>query len=178
RGPAAREVLPGGPRVPARVRATSAALRGRGDGAGYVAGRHRWNGAVTSRRLRIQQPQGAAIAAGIVALREELALPAAFPPEVEAAAAAAAQRRRLPALDRSDLPLLTIDPPGAMDLDQALHVERRGDGYRVHYAIADVAAFAAPADPVDREAQRRGQTLYGADTKIPLHPTVLSEGAA
>jgi exoribonuclease R len=64
-----------------------------------------------------------------------------------------------------------------MDLDQALHVERTAGGYRVHYAIADVAAFVGAGDPVDLEAHRRGETLYGADTKIPLHPTVLSEGA-
>jgi len=36
---------------------------------------------------------------------------------------------------------VTIDPEGARDLDQALHIERSDDGYVVHYAIADVAAF-------------------------------------
>jgi exoribonuclease R len=46
------------------------------------------------------------------------------------------------------------------------------------YAIADVAAFVAPGDPVDLEANRRGETLYGAEDKIPLHPRVLSEDAA
>ena len=65
-----------------------------------------------------------------------------------------------------------------MDLDQALHIERDGDGYVVHYAIADVAAFVQPGDPVDVEAHRRGETLYGADSKVPLHPPVLSEDAA
>lgn len=65
-----------------------------------------------------------------------------------------------------------------MDLDQALHIARDGDGYLVHYAIADVAAFVAAGDPVDLEARRRGQTFYGADSKIPLHPKVLSEDAA
>ncbi len=65
-----------------------------------------------------------------------------------------------------------------MDLDQAMHIERDGAGYVVHYAIADVAAFVSPGDPVDLEANRRGETLYGADSKIPLHPKVLSEGAA
>jgi exoribonuclease R len=97
---------------------------------------------------------------------------------VEEAAAAAARAPRLPDLDRTDLELVTIDPEGSRDLDQALHLERDGDGYVVHYAIADVAAFVAPGDPVDVEANRRGETLYGADSKIPLHPTVLSEDAA
>ena len=59
-----------------------------------------------------------------------------------------------------------------------MHIERDGDGYVVHYAIADVAAFVSAGDPVDVEANRRGETLYGADSKIPLHPPVLSEGAA
>ena len=52
--------------------------------------------------------------------------------------------RSCPELDRTDIPLITIDPAGSKDLDQALHIERRGDGYRVHYAIADVAAFVEP----------------------------------
>ena len=59
-----------------------------------------------------------------------------------------------------------------------MHIERAGDGYVVHYAIADVAAFVTAGDPVDVEANRRGETLYGANSKVPLHPPVLSEGAA
>ncbi|MEO5851272.1 MAG: RNB domain-containing ribonuclease [Nocardioides sp.] len=114
---------------------------------------------------------------GIAAIWSELAVTAEFPVEVEEAAARAAAAPRLPALDRTDLDLVTIDPPSARDLDQALHVERKGDGFVVHYAIADVAAFVTADDPVDLEARRRGQTLYGADSKIPLHPKVISEGA-
>jgi exoribonuclease R len=83
----------------------------------------------------------------------------------------------LPDLDRTDLPFVTIDPDGARDLDQALHLERAGEGYVVHYAIADLAAFITPGDPVDLEANRRGETLYGADSKVPLHPTAISEDA-
>lgn len=111
-------------------------------------------------------------------LQDELEVSPAFPPEVEEAARAAAAAPRLPDLDRTDLPFLTIDPEGARDLDQALHLERDGDGWVVHYAIADVAAFVQPGDPVDVEAHRRGETLYGADDKVPLHPPVLSEDAA
>ncbi|WP_139983726.1 RNB domain-containing ribonuclease [Nocardioides litoris] len=115
---------------------------------------------------------------GVEQLQAELEVTPAFPPEVEEAAAAAAAAPRLPELDRTDLPFVTIDPDGARDLDQAVHVERDGDGFVVHYAIADVAAFVSPGDPVDLEAHRRGQTLYGADSKVPLHPPVLSEDAA
>jgi exoribonuclease R len=52
------------------------------------------------------------------------------------------------------MPLVTIDPEGSMDLDQALHIEREGDGFVVHYAIADLAAFITAGDPVDLEANR------------------------
>ena len=115
---------------------------------------------------------------GIVAIQQELGLTPAFPDAVEEAAAHAAANPRLPDLDRTDIELVTIDPESARDLDQAMHIARDGKGYVVHYAIADVAAFVTAGDPVDVEASRRGETLYGADSKIPLHPTVLSEGAA
>ena len=115
---------------------------------------------------------------GIAAIQQEMKVSASFPEAVEAAAQEAAANPRLPELDRTDIELVTIDPEGAKDLDQAMHIERSGEGYVVHYAIADVAAFVAPGDPVDVEANRRGETLYGADSKIPLHPPVLSEGAA
>ncbi len=111
-------------------------------------------------------------------VERELELPGEFPPDVVAAAERAAADAVLPELDRTDIPFLTIDPEGSMDLDQALHIERSGDGFTVHYAIADVAAFVKPGDPIDLEAHRRGETLYGAGSRIPLHPAGLSEGAA
>ncbi len=114
----------------------------------------------------------------IAELRTRLEVPADFPPEVTAAAEAAARRPRLPDLDRTELELLTIDPPGSKDLDQALHIARSGSGYLVSYAIADVAAFVVAGDPVDVEARRRGMTLYAPDVRTPLHPPALSEGAA
>src|SRR5439155_9283029 len=75
-------------------------------------------------------------------------------------------------------PFVTIDPPGSMDLDQAMYLERRtGGGYRVHYAIADVAAYVRPGGALERETWARGETVYLPDGNVPLHPSVLSEGA-
>src|SRR5690242_7080528 len=118
------------------------------------------------------------LAEGITQIQSELKVTPDFPEDVVAAAKKAAAEPRLPGRDRTELPFVTIDPPGAMDLDQALFIERDGDGFVVHYAIADLAAFITPGDPVDREAHERGETLYGADSKVPLHPTELTEDAA
>jgi exoribonuclease R len=115
---------------------------------------------------------------GIATIQSELKVTPEFSPEVEEAAAKAAAAPRLPDLDRTDIPFVTIDPASSRDLDQALHIERDGSGYVVHYAIADVAAFVQPGDPVDVASHERGETLYGADSKVPLHPTSLSEGGA
>jgi exoribonuclease R len=130
---------------------------------------------------RVLQVKGASVEElrlGVAAIQKEQGLSPEFPASVERAAEEAARAPRLPERDRTELEFLTIDPVGAMDLDQAMHLEADGDGYVVHYAIADVMAFLAPGDPVDEEAHRRGESLYGADSKIPLHPKVLSEGAA
>lgn len=80
--------------------------------------------------------------------------------------------------DLRDLEFLTIDPAGSMDLDQAMHFERTPNGAVLHYAIADLPAFVRPGGAVDTEARLRGQTIYAADGRIPLHPPVLSEDAA
>ncbi|HEX2046166.1 MAG TPA: RNB domain-containing ribonuclease [Acidimicrobiales bacterium] len=111
-------------------------------------------------------------------LREELEVRELFPPEALAEAEVAAASPRLPDLDRTDLPLVTVDPEGARDLDQALAIERRPPGYRVHYAIADVAAFVIPGGALDAECHRRGVTVYAPDRNVPLHPEVLGAGAA
>lgn len=112
------------------------------------------------------------------ALRRELELPTEFPAAAQFAAEAAAQRGFDDRADRTDIGFVTLDPPTSQDLDQALHLTRLAAGYRVHYAIADLGAFITPGDPLDVEANKRGQTIYLPDGKVPLHPKVLSEGAA
>jgi exoribonuclease R len=119
------------------------------------------------------------------ALRAELDVPAVFPDDVlaEVGSVRASGPAPVPAgaperVDATDVPFVTVDPEGSRDLDQAVHLERRGAGYRVRYAIADVAAWVRPGGAVDAEARRRVVTLYAPDGRTPLHPPALSEGAA
>lgn len=130
------------------------------------------------RPLRVTGAPEAPLRAALAALRSGLGVPLAFPLGVLAEAERAAKAPALPERDATDIPFVTVDPPTATDLDQALHLSRRGTGYRVRYAVADVAAFVVPGGPVDAEAHRRVTTLYFPDGKVPLHPAVLSEGAA
>jgi exoribonuclease R len=114
------------------------------------------------------------------ALRAELRVPEEFPADVQAEAerVAAAEVSSDGRVDATDIALMTLDPAGSRDLDQAFFLERLPTGIRLHYAIADVAAFVVAGGAIDAEAHRRGETLYLPDGRSPLHPPVLSEGAA
>ncbi|WP_329339800.1 RNB domain-containing ribonuclease [Streptomyces sp. NBC_00663] len=127
------------------------------------------------RHISVTGAPEAPLRAALTALRTKLGVSDAYPPE---ALADAARPPVLPAYDATDIPLFTIDPPTSVDLDQAMHLARRGTGYRVRYAIADVAAFVVPGSALDEETHRRVMTLYFPDEKVPLHPPQLSEGAA
>ena len=136
-------------------------------------------------RSRLARLADAQVAAALAQVRAELGIPVAFTPAAADEAMTAARNgpaevpgRSVPRTDATDLPLLTIDPAGSMDLDQALHVARAADGWTVHYAIADVGSFVTPGGALDTETHARGTTCYGPDGTVPLHPTVLSEGAA
>ena len=152
-------------------------------------------------RLSTYTAPPAEVAQTLDALRAHYEVPTAFPPEAlaEAEAAAGAWAQDGPARllddgarDARDLELVTIDPPGSMDLDQAVLLERlpvqagvgTGDApepsaaYRVHYAIASLATFVTPGGALDAELRRRGETIYAPDAATPLHPEVLSHGAA
>ena len=141
---------------------------------------------MTRRWLRAQTRQGDLLRAGFQAVRDEQDVPRSFPDHVLAEAEESARSGAAEALapdgrprrDATEVAFVTIDPAGSTDLDQAVHIARSGTGYRVLYAIADVAAFVRPGGAVDVEAHRRGVTLYSPDLRTPLHPAVLSEGAA
>ncbi|GAA3787964.1 RNB domain-containing ribonuclease [Streptomyces coacervatus] len=130
------------------------------------------------RHIRVTGAPEAPLRAALTALRTELGVPESFPPEALSDAERAAKAPTLPPTDATDIPFLTIDPPTSTDLDQAMHLSRHGTGYRVRYAIADVAAFVVPGSALDTETHRRVTTLYFPDERIPLHPALLSEGAA
>ena len=123
------------------------------------------------RRYDLSRPD---LGSGVAAILREVGVPESFPPELVAAAEHA---RATGGRERSDLPFVTVDPPGSRDLDQALHIERRGDGFRISYAIADVGALVAAGSGLDGEAHERGVTVYAPDAKAPLYPAPLSEDA-
>lgn len=112
------------------------------------------------------------------ALRVELEVPGDFPSPALADTDVAVRSVELPDEDATELPLVTIDPPGSKDLDQAVHLAREGTGYVVSYAIADVGSFVRAGSALDEEAHRRGETLYFPDLRVPLHPPALSDDAA
>ncbi len=117
------------------------------------------------------------LAAALAELRTELELPGPFPDDVLRDAEAAVAEHKMPELDFTHIEFVTIDPESSTDLDQAVFIERRGTGYTVFYAIADVPSFVAPGSALDAETRRRGQTFYTPDGRIPLHPEVISEAA-
>jgi ribonuclease R len=94
--------------------------------------------------------------------------------EAEAMAArmlrAASEGRR----DLRDVPLPTIDPEDARDHDDAVWVEKSGDGYRAWIAIADVSEYVQAGSALDEEALARGCTIYLPDRAIPMLPAALA----
>jgi ribonuclease R len=118
----------------------------------------------------------------IEALMLDRGLRRGFPPGVEQAAReardappgdAAAARR-----DLTGLVTFTIDPVSARDFDDAVSAEALGEEtWRVWVHIADVAAHVRPGSPVDREAYRRGTSVYVPGAVEPMLPEALSNDA-
>ncbi|MGZ5023729.1 MAG: ribonuclease R [Chthoniobacterales bacterium] len=82
--------------------------------------------------------------------------------------------------DREDLRdqfIVTIDPDDARDFDDAINVERlTSGGWKLGVHIADVSAYVTPGSRLDREALKRGNSVYLPDRVIPMLPERLSNG--
>ncbi len=118
----------------------------------------------------------------IEALMVDRGLTRAFDPAVEHEARRAVTSHPADARDgRRDLRSLatfTIDPPSARDFDDAISAQAEGaDRWRVWVHIADVSAFVAPRDAIDREAYRRATSVYVPGGVEPMLPEVLSNHA-
>lgn len=101
-----------------------------------------------------------------------------FDPAVERAA-----RERRPAhadgrRDLRDLVTFTIDPATAKDFDDAISAQQLGpEAWRIWVHIADVSAYVRPGDLIDREAYRRGLSVYVPGAVEPMLPAALSADA-
>ncbi|MFO1414962.1 MAG: ribonuclease R [Burkholderiales bacterium] len=129
---------------------------------------------------RVKEVLGSATDPGIeieIALRKH-ALPFEFSKD------AVRQAKRLPgevrpadAKGREDLTglaLVTIDGETAKDFDDAVYCERKGRGYRLVVAIADVSHYVRDGDALDRDARERGTSVYFPRRVIPMLPEELS----
>ena len=108
-------------------------------------------------------------------------IPVHFPEAVTAEAEAARPPTLGNRTDLRDLPLVTIDGADARDFDDAVfaepdeHADNKG-GWHLVVAIADVAEYVRPGSQLDREAFRRGNSVYFPDRVVPMLPEALSNG--
>jgi ribonuclease R len=115
-------------------------------------------------------------AVSLIALHEH-EIPYVFPDEVIAEAEAASQADMSHREDWRAMPLITIDPADARDHDDAVHAEADPDhdgGMILTVAIADVAHYVRPGSALDREAVKRGNSVYFPGRVVPMLPERIS----
>ncbi len=108
-------------------------------------------------------------------------IPWQWPDDVEQAADALADvvlaKDKKHRVDLRHLPLVTIDGEDARDFDDAVFCEKRkGGGWTLYVAIADVSHYVLPSSPLDREAIHRATSVYFPGSVVPMLPEKLSNG--
>ncbi len=134
-------------------------------------------------RARIVERLGAVSDPGAISLLAiaTFDIPIEFPAMAIAEAEAAMPISLDGRTDLRGLPLVTIDGSDARDFDDAVWAEpdtdpANRDGWRLVVAIADVAWYVSPGSALDREAERRGNSVYFPDRVVPMLPEALSNG--
>ena len=117
----------------------------------------------------------------ILTIIKKYGLPEEFPPKVQAFTAGIDEEIPLKEYKRRkdlrDVRMVTIDGEDAKDLDDAVSIERLDNGrYRLGVHIADVSHYVREKNPLDKEALKRGTSVYLIDRVIPMLPKKLSNG--
>ena len=147
-----------------------------------VARLDRWENSQENPEGRIVEVLGASGAPGVdmLSVIHKHGLPREFPApvsiEAEKFGGAITPRDLEGREDLRDHSIITIDPDTARDFDDAIEVQPTDYGWDVAVHIADVSHYVKPGTDLDKEARKRGNSVYLADRVIPMLPENLSNG--